>query len=93
MEDRHYRWQVRLSFDVDQNKILQADLTLEADQISVIWSGDPGLRQRIESQLEQLQQRLESVGLKIKTLGVREQLADNQSRPQPPRRQLIDIKT
>mgnify|MGYP003624737008 FL=1 len=93
MEDRHYRWQVRLSFDVDQNKILQADLTLEADQISVIWSGDPELRQRIESQLDQLQQRLESVGLKIKTLGVREQLADNQSTPQPPRRQLIDINT
>ncbi|MEH6470209.1 MAG: flagellar hook-length control protein FliK [Halopseudomonas sp.] len=88
-----YRWQVRLNFEIDQERRLQADLTLEADRVSIIWSGDPILRQRVESQLDQLQQRLESIGLEIKTLGVREQPADSATTPKPPRSQLIDIQT
>lgn len=88
-----YRWQVRLNFEVDENRILEAELTLEAEQISILWSGDAVLRQRLEKQLDQLQQRLESIGLKIKTLGIRERLPETGNRPTPPRSQLIDITT
>ncbi|MEH6823971.1 MAG: hypothetical protein V7629_08705 [Motiliproteus sp.] len=92
-ENMLYRWQVRLNFEVDDNRILEAELTLEAEQISIIWSGDAVLRQRLEKQLDQLQQRLESIGLKIKTLGIRERLPETGNRPTSPRRQLIDITT
>ncbi|MFT5721601.1 MAG: hypothetical protein ACI9W6_001917 [Motiliproteus sp.] len=88
-----YRWQVRLNFDVDEHRLLEAELTLEADQISILWSGDPELRLQIEAHLDQLQQRLESIGLKVKTLGVRERLPETESALKPPRSQLIDIKT
>jgi hypothetical protein len=88
-----YRWQVRLNFDVDEHRLLEAELTLEADQISILWSGDPDLRLQIDAHLDQLRQRLESIGLQVKTLGVREQLPETGSGPKPPRNQLIDIKT
>ena len=78
---------------MEENRILEAELTLEADQISILWSGDKALRNRLEAQLDQLQQRLESIGLKVKTLGVRELLPETGQTPKPPRNQLIDIKT
>ena len=91
--ERLYRWQVRLSFEIDEQRRLEAELTLEGERISVLWSGDAKLKRDVEAKLGDLQQRLESIGLEINTLGVRELLPSSDWSPRPPRDQLIDIQT
>jgi hypothetical protein len=92
-DEQRYRWQVRLHFEIEEARVLQADLTLEGEQISVIWSGDNQLRRRVQSRLDTLQQQLEEIGLEVNVLGVREQAAEINDSPRPPRNQLIDIQT
>ena len=88
-----YRWRIRLNFEVGQNQILEAELTLEQNRVSVIWSGDSAIRDKVERQLDQLQQRLEEIGLEVQTLGVRDSLPGTESSLKAPRNRLIDIKT
>ncbi|WP_421866670.1 flagellar hook-length control protein FliK [Motiliproteus sp.] len=88
-----YRWQVRLNFEINQTERLQAELTLEGQRISVIWSGDQQIRRLVEQQLDQLGERFERIGLDVKTLGVRDEKAQPAPTVKPPRSQLIDIKT
>ncbi|WP_133297416.1 flagellar hook-length control protein FliK [Motiliproteus coralliicola] len=88
-----YRWQVRLNFEINQTERLQAELTLEAERISVIWSGDQQIRRLVEQQLDKLGERFERIGLDVKTLGVRDETAQPEPTVKPPRSRLIDIKT
>ena len=88
-----YRWQIKLNFEINQTEHLQAELTLEGSKVSIIWSGDRSIRTLVEQQLDQLQQRLENIGLEVKTLGVKDEPVETASVPRPPRNRLIDIKT
>lgn len=92
-EEMQYRWKIRLNFEFAESRTLEAELTLEQNRVSVIWSGDSSIRQKVEQQLDQLQQRLEEIGLEVQTLGVRDNLPGNDTQIKPPRNQLIDIKT
>ncbi|MEH6649232.1 MAG: flagellar hook-length control protein FliK [Motiliproteus sp.] len=91
--EMQYRWKIRLNFEFSENRSLEAELTLEQNRVSVIWSGDSSIRRKVEQQLDQLQQRLEELGLEVQTLGVRDNLPGSDTHIKPPRNQLIDIKT
>ncbi len=92
-DEMQYRWRVRLNFEIDGRRQLEAELSLESERVSVIWSGDRSIRDQVERQLNKLQQRLELIGLEVQTLGVRERLPDSGPALKPPRSQLIDITT
>ncbi len=86
------RWHVRLRFDMEDLPPLGADVLLEDQAVSVIWSGEARIRALVGPQLPRLHTNLDEQGLDVITLGVRIQA--------PPERKtmlssdkLIDIRT
>nr|WP_255537780.1 flagellar hook-length control protein FliK [Motiliproteus sp. SC1-56] len=88
------RWQVRLEFAMADMPPLGVVLTLEAGRISVLWRGEQGARQLLEPHLESLHERLQSLGLEVGALGVRDApFEKTAAEPAAPYRPLINIKT
>ncbi|HEY5717965.1 MAG TPA: flagellar hook-length control protein FliK, partial [Motiliproteus sp.] len=85
------RWQVELSFKIAGLPPMSATLTLEQQQISLVWQGESGTRHLLQPRLGQLQQRLEGLGLEVAVLGVRDR---SERRPgTQPGTALIDVET
>ena len=70
--DAERRWQVELAFRIGGLPPMSASLTLEREQVSLVWRGESGTRHLLQPHLGQLQRRLEGLGLEVAVLGVRD---------------------
>jgi hypothetical protein len=88
------RWRVRLQFAMADLPPLGVELTLEGQRISVIWQGegDTGVRRLLEPHLAALRGQLETLGLEVAAIGVRE-ASVKKNHHGPVQKPLIDIKT
>ncbi len=86
------RWHVRLRFDMEDLPPMGADLLLDDQAVSVIWTGEERIRTLIGPELPRLHANLDEQGLDVVTLGVRVQ-APPERKATSSNDKLIDIRT
>ncbi|WP_210395710.1 flagellar hook-length control protein FliK [Motiliproteus sediminis] len=89
--EQERRWQVELAFQMEGLPPFNALLTLENQQVNVIWKGEAGVRSLLQPHLGDLHTRLQALGLDVGVIGVREGRSSANTGGRD--RSLIDVKT
>lgn len=86
------KWQVQLRFDMEGIPPMQANISMQAEDISVLFYGNEEIKALVEPHLDSLKASLEDVGLQVDMLQVRDSLPQDApvTRSHSP---LVDIHT